>query len=261
MCVSPLHRMWRSDLPRGGCLLVSQSLDPEQPVPESGVRALMLTSQYLMEPCGLGRSRLTHICRADLRYQAPAPWPHPFLPFPWEGLLGRSHSSCLPASASPGAVLLTGTTKSSGTCVPWKWQRSGTLSPPCGQLVLRQSCEPCPGSRVALPSRLGTKGEQRSPPDTATGGLSLSQPEPPLHIHGRKRESQCPVSTPPPPPCLCPALPGERSHFRSKIAATLQAHGALPAAPPVGEGERAVCARSSVPFSDAKPSCLLLGSL
>lgn len=74
MCVSlPLPpRMWRSDLPRGGCLLVSQSLDPEQPVPESGVRALMLTSQYLMEPCGLGRSRLTHICRADLRYQAPS---------------------------------------------------------------------------------------------------------------------------------------------------------------------------------------------
>ncbi|XP_008567077.1 PREDICTED: stAR-related lipid transfer protein 8 isoform X1 [Galeopterus variegatus] len=64
-------RMWRSDLPRGGCLLVSQSLDPEQPVPELGVRALMLTSQYLMEPCGLGRSRLTHICRADLRGRSP----------------------------------------------------------------------------------------------------------------------------------------------------------------------------------------------
>ncbi|XP_054979327.1 stAR-related lipid transfer protein 8 isoform X2 [Sorex araneus] len=64
-------RMWRSDLPRGGCLLVSQSLDPDQPVPESGVRALMLISQYLMEPCGLGHSRLTHICRADLRYQRP----------------------------------------------------------------------------------------------------------------------------------------------------------------------------------------------
>lgn len=72
MCASLPHRMWRSDLPRGGCLLVSQSLDPEQPVPESGVRALMLTSQYLMEPCGLGRSRLTHICRADLRYKAPS---------------------------------------------------------------------------------------------------------------------------------------------------------------------------------------------
>ncbi|KAM8752262.1 stAR-related lipid transfer protein 8 isoform 1-T2 [Rhynchonycteris naso] len=64
-------RMWRSDLPRGGCLLVSQSLEPEQPVPESGVRALMLTSQYLMEPCGLGCSRLTHICRADLRGRSP----------------------------------------------------------------------------------------------------------------------------------------------------------------------------------------------
>ncbi|XP_058147637.1 stAR-related lipid transfer protein 8 [Dasypus novemcinctus] len=64
-------RMWRSDLPRGGCLLVSQSLDPQQPVPESGVRALMLTSQYLMEPCGLGHSRLTHICRADLRGRSP----------------------------------------------------------------------------------------------------------------------------------------------------------------------------------------------
>lgn len=76
MCVSypPPNRMWRSDLPRGGCLLVSQSLDPEQPVPESGVRAMMLTSQYLMEPCGLGRSRLTHICRADLRYPAPLGW-------------------------------------------------------------------------------------------------------------------------------------------------------------------------------------------
>ncbi|KAB0401231.1 hypothetical protein E2I00_000748 [Balaenoptera physalus] len=49
------------------------SLDPEQPVPESGVRALMLTSQYLMEPCGLGRSRLTHICRADLRAPGKSP--------------------------------------------------------------------------------------------------------------------------------------------------------------------------------------------
>lgn len=71
MRASVPSRMWRSDLPRGGCLLVCQSLEPEQPVPESGVRALVLTSQYLMEPCGLGRSRLTHICRADLRYRPP----------------------------------------------------------------------------------------------------------------------------------------------------------------------------------------------
>lgn len=30
--------------------------------------------------------------------------------------------------------------------------------------------------------------------------LSLLPPEPPLHMHGRKREFRCPVSTPPPPP-------------------------------------------------------------
>ncbi|XP_001376551.3 stAR-related lipid transfer protein 8 isoform X2 [Monodelphis domestica] len=64
-------RMWRSDLPRGGCLLVSQSLEPEEPVPESGVRAVLLTSQYLIEPYGPGHSRLIHICRADLRGHSP----------------------------------------------------------------------------------------------------------------------------------------------------------------------------------------------
>uniref|UniRef100_A0A4X2KAY5 StAR related lipid transfer domain containing 8 n=2 Tax=Vombatus ursinus TaxID=29139 RepID=A0A4X2KAY5_VOMUR len=64
-------RMWRSDLPRGGCLLVSQSLEPEEPVPESGVRAMLLTSQYLIEPYGPGHSRLIHICRADLRGHSP----------------------------------------------------------------------------------------------------------------------------------------------------------------------------------------------
>uniref|UniRef100_A0A2K6UC43 StAR related lipid transfer domain containing 8 n=1 Tax=Saimiri boliviensis boliviensis TaxID=39432 RepID=A0A2K6UC43_SAIBB len=87
-------RMWRSDLPRGGCLLVSQSLDPEQPVPETGVRALMLTSQYLMEPCGLGRSRLTHICRADLRYWA------------WGGLLSLLGPDPSPASAPTLCLML-----------------------------------------------------------------------------------------------------------------------------------------------------------
>lgn len=160
--------------------------------------------------------------------------------------------------SSPGAVLLTGTTKSSGTCVPWKWQRSGTLSPPCGQLVLRQSCEPQSRSRVAPRSPLGTKGvresESRAVPGCCCQGQSqarapllpvLLPPEPALHMHGRKREFRCPVSTPPPP----------HPHFRSKITATLQAPQ------PVGEGERAVCAPSSVPFSDSEPSCLLLGSL
>ncbi|XP_038604414.1 stAR-related lipid transfer protein 8 [Tachyglossus aculeatus] len=69
-------RRWRSDLPRGGCLLVSTSLEPGTPVPplptlEGGVRALLFTSQYLMEPCGPALTRLTHICRADLRGRSP----------------------------------------------------------------------------------------------------------------------------------------------------------------------------------------------
>lgn len=96
---------------------------------------------------------------------------------------------------------------------------------------------------ILVPGWLAVRAEQ--PPDAATRGLSLLQPEPPLHIHGRKRESQCPVSTLSPPPCLCPALPGEGSHFRSKIPATLQAHGALPAPPPAGEGESSVCSQLS----------------
>ncbi|KAG7257498.1 hypothetical protein CRUP_033571, partial [Coryphaenoides rupestris] len=31
-----------------------------------GVRAVVLESSYLLEPCGSGKSRLTHVCRVDL---------------------------------------------------------------------------------------------------------------------------------------------------------------------------------------------------
>lgn len=62
-----LCRKWRTDLPRGACLLVSLSLDHKKMPLEGGVRAVVLTSQYLMEPSGMGCSKVTHICRADLR--------------------------------------------------------------------------------------------------------------------------------------------------------------------------------------------------
>lgn len=58
--------------------------------------------------------------------------------------------------------------------------------------------------------------------------LSLLPPEPPLHMHGRKREFRCPPLHPLPHP-----------HFRSKITATLQAPQ------PVGEGESGVCSQLS----------------
>uniref|UniRef100_A0A8C8RRP4 StAR related lipid transfer domain containing 8 n=1 Tax=Pelusios castaneus TaxID=367368 RepID=A0A8C8RRP4_9SAUR len=64
-------RKWRTDLPRGACLLVSMSLEHEKLQVEGGVRAVVLTSQYLIEPCGMGRSKVTHICRADLRGRSP----------------------------------------------------------------------------------------------------------------------------------------------------------------------------------------------
>ncbi|XP_075429687.1 stAR-related lipid transfer protein 8 isoform X2 [Ascaphus truei] len=64
-------RKWRTDLPRGGCMLVSTSLDHATGQLEEGVQAVILSSQYLMEPCGMGRSKLTYICRTDLRGRSP----------------------------------------------------------------------------------------------------------------------------------------------------------------------------------------------
>ncbi|KAJ8280133.1 hypothetical protein GJAV_G00050910 [Gymnothorax javanicus] len=64
-------RSWRTDLPKGTCALVSVSVDHEDSPPMGGVRAVLLESQYLLEPCGSGKSRLTHICRVDLKGRTP----------------------------------------------------------------------------------------------------------------------------------------------------------------------------------------------
>ncbi|NXE95942.1 STA13 protein, partial [Menura novaehollandiae] len=64
-------RRWRTDLPRGACLLSSLSVEHDKVPVEGGVKAIVLTSQYLMEPGAVGRSRVTHICRADLRGRSP----------------------------------------------------------------------------------------------------------------------------------------------------------------------------------------------
>lgn len=66
--VSVFHwRSWRTDLPKGACSLVSASIEHEDCPPVGGVRAIVLESNYLLEPCGSGKSRLTHICRVDLK--------------------------------------------------------------------------------------------------------------------------------------------------------------------------------------------------
>ncbi|NXT27159.1 STA13 protein, partial [Syrrhaptes paradoxus] len=64
-------RRWRTDLPRGACLLISISVEHDKLPAEGGVKAVVLTSQYLIEPSTMGRSRVTHICRADLRGRSP----------------------------------------------------------------------------------------------------------------------------------------------------------------------------------------------
>ncbi|KAM7412794.1 hypothetical protein PAMA_020261 [Pampus argenteus] len=64
-------RSWRTDLPKGACSLVSVSIEHEDCSPVGGVRAIVLESNYLLEPCGSGKSRLTHICRVDLKGRTP----------------------------------------------------------------------------------------------------------------------------------------------------------------------------------------------
>ncbi|XP_060769178.1 stAR-related lipid transfer protein 8 isoform X2 [Neoarius graeffei] len=64
-------RRWCTDLPRGGCILISSSVDHGNVQLEAGLRAVLLTSRIMIEPCGKGRSRLTHYCRADLRGRSP----------------------------------------------------------------------------------------------------------------------------------------------------------------------------------------------
>lgn len=60
--------MWQTDLTKGVCALVTVSIEHEDSAPMGGVRGIVLESHYLLEPCGSGKSRLTHICRKDLKY-------------------------------------------------------------------------------------------------------------------------------------------------------------------------------------------------
>lgn len=66
-----LLRSWRTDLPRGACSLVCVSVQREDSPGALGVRAVVLESNFLLEPCGSGKSRLTHVCRVDLKGRTP----------------------------------------------------------------------------------------------------------------------------------------------------------------------------------------------
>ncbi|XP_070553254.1 rho GTPase-activating protein 7-like isoform X2 [Ptychodera flava] len=60
-------RKWKTDLPRGACVLVSTSVEHPDAALIGGIRGTVLASRYLIEPCGAGKSRLTYICRIDSR--------------------------------------------------------------------------------------------------------------------------------------------------------------------------------------------------
>ncbi|MEE6461916.1 hypothetical protein FKM82_001448 [Ascaphus truei] len=63
-------RTWRSNLPKGACVLSLTSVDHDH-APLLGVRVNVLLCRYLIEPCGTGKSKLTYLCRADLRGHMP----------------------------------------------------------------------------------------------------------------------------------------------------------------------------------------------
>lgn len=54
-------------MPKGACALLLTSVDHDR-APVVGVRVNVLLARYLIEPCGSGKSKLTYMCRADLRY-------------------------------------------------------------------------------------------------------------------------------------------------------------------------------------------------
>ncbi|XP_022254400.1 stAR-related lipid transfer protein 13-like, partial [Limulus polyphemus] len=65
-------RSWRTDSPKGSCMLVETSIDhPDAPPLPGSVRGVVLASHFLVEPCGAGKSRLTHISRVDTRGRSP----------------------------------------------------------------------------------------------------------------------------------------------------------------------------------------------
>ncbi|XP_078073630.1 rho GTPase-activating protein 7 isoform X2 [Mustelus asterias] len=66
-----LLRTWRTNLPKGSCALVATSVEHNETPVVGGVRANALTSRYLIEPCGSGKSKLTYLCRIDTRGRMP----------------------------------------------------------------------------------------------------------------------------------------------------------------------------------------------
>lgn len=68
-CLLSLHyRSWRSDLPRGACLIVETSVAHNSAsLLMGGVRGVVLASRYLIEPCGNNKAKVMHLARIDIK--------------------------------------------------------------------------------------------------------------------------------------------------------------------------------------------------
>ncbi|XP_048365033.1 rho GTPase-activating protein 7 isoform X3 [Sphaerodactylus townsendi] len=63
-------RTWRANLSRGACSLLCSSVEHDRAA-VLGVRVNVLLSRYLIEPSSSGKSKLTYMCRIDLRGHKP----------------------------------------------------------------------------------------------------------------------------------------------------------------------------------------------
>nr|XP_056711240.1 rho GTPase-activating protein 7 isoform X1 [Euleptes europaea] len=63
-------RTWRTNLSKGACTLLCSSVEHDRAA-VLGVRVNVLLSRYLIEPCSSGKSKLTYMCRIDLRGHKP----------------------------------------------------------------------------------------------------------------------------------------------------------------------------------------------
>lgn len=63
-----LYRSWKTDLSKGGCMIVETSVEHVDAESIPGcVRGIVLASRYLIEPCGSGKSRILHLSRVDIK--------------------------------------------------------------------------------------------------------------------------------------------------------------------------------------------------
>ncbi|XP_037543299.1 stAR-related lipid transfer protein 13 isoform X2 [Nematolebias whitei] len=104
VCDYVVLRSWRTDVCKGSCALVCESVEHEDSPRTGAVRGVVMESQYLLEPCGMGRTRLMHISRVDLRGRSPE-WYNKAFGYLCVNEAQRIRSSFLPLDLSPEAKI------------------------------------------------------------------------------------------------------------------------------------------------------------